>query len=301
MFQRASNGTIFSPRHGLESLISSLSTFETSDPRDTIYALLKLAKETFTLPSEDTVRVEKRPRRNEANPPLFPDYSKNLLFVYTSFVKWCIKESGSLDILCLHWTLPEDDTRPDKFYPELVELPSWVTIVRKSVFGFQQQGFGGRITGDSFVSSPENRCYSASLNTPPDIQWGRDQGVFPTKSPNTGLPRTAASQRLALPSGKTVPRMLRPQQGVRDVLTIKAGDLVCILYGCSVPCILRQILHGGGRDSKAGISDERGLEDSSYFYELIGEAFILGQMDGEAIVDLSEEDLRCASGDFHLV
>ncbi|KAM6532635.1 hypothetical protein FALCPG4_005689 [Fusarium falciforme] len=93
-FQRDANGTIFSPRQGLESLISSLSTFETSDPRDTIYTLLNLAKETFNLPSEDKVRKEKRLKRNEANPPPFPDYSKNLLDVYTNFMKWCIRESG---------------------------------------------------------------------------------------------------------------------------------------------------------------------------------------------------------------
>ncbi|KAJ4179473.1 hypothetical protein NW767_014606 [Fusarium falciforme] len=82
---------------------------------------------------------------------------------------------------------------------------------------------------------------------------------------------------------------------------VKAGDLVCILYGCSVPCILRQTLYGSGSDSKAGSSDERESKDLSYFYQLIGEAFILGQMDGEAILDLSEEDLKSASDDFHLV
>ncbi|KAJ4179472.1 hypothetical protein NW767_014605 [Fusarium falciforme] len=93
-FQRDANGTIFSPQQGLESFISSLSTFETSDPRHTIYTLLNLAKETFNLPSEDKIRKEKRLKRNEANPPPFPDYSKNLLDVYTNFMKWCIRESG---------------------------------------------------------------------------------------------------------------------------------------------------------------------------------------------------------------
>lgn len=419
-FQRHANGTIYSPRQGLESLISSLSTFETSDPRDTIYTLLNLAKETFNLPSEDKVRKEKRLKRNEANPPPFPDYDKNLLDVYTNFMKWCIKESGSLDILCRPWALPEVKEKPDKFYPDLVELPSWITTVRDSAFGSQQESFGGRKTGDSFVGSPDNRCYNASLNQPPDIQWGRDQGVAPTKSPISRLP-----------SGKQVPKIPRPQQGLSRVLTVKGfylgqvkerhqmpegiitkevlealghdpsqsqlvgvpdsvwrtlvadrgpdgkappawyhracitclaadtssgnidinqilqkkdttkmqtdylkrvqavcwnrtfiecgndddgnklfgiapvtvktGDLVCILYGCSVPCILRQTLYGSGSDSKEGGSEERGSKDPSYFYQLIGEAFILGQMDGEAIMDLSEEDLRSASDDFHLV
>ncbi|RSL60743.1 hypothetical protein CEP54_006564 [Fusarium duplospermum] len=415
MFKRDANGAIYTPRQGLESLISSLSTFETSDPRDTIYTLLNLAKETFNLPSEDAVRKERRLKRNEANPPPSPNYKQNLLDVYTTFMKWCIKESNSLDILCRHWALPEVKTKPDNFYPELVELPSWITTVRKSAYGLQQEGFGGRKTGDSFVGSPESRCYNASLNLAPNIQWGRDQGVPPTKPTHTGLTRTATSRRVPLPSGKTVPRIPRPQQGLSRTLTVKGfylgevkerypmpegiitkevlkalghestsseldrvpdsvwrtlvadrgpdgkappawyhracmmclvsdtgvgnintdeilqhkdttkmqadylkrvravcwnraliecgddddgnkllgiapweakpGDLVCILYGCSVPCILRQTMYGSGSD----------------FYQLIGEAFVLGQMDGEAIMDLSEEDLKSASDDFHLV
>lgn len=427
-FQRHANGTIYSPRQGLESLISSLSTFETSDPRDTIYTLLNLAKETFDLPSEDIARKEKRQRKNEANPPPFPDYSKNLLDVYTNFMKWCIKESGSLDILCRHWALPEVGKKPDNFYPDLVDLPSWITTVRKSAYGSQQEGFGGRKTGDSFVGSPESRCYNASLSLAPDIQWGRDQGVPPTKSLNSSL---ATSRRIPLLSGRTVPRIPRPTQGLSHTLTVKgfylgrvaerhpmpegiitkevleamghdstpnelqrvpdavwrtlvadrgpdgkappawyhracmtclvadttgsnidtnqilqqkdttkmqadylkrvqavcwnrtfiecsqdedsdgksgdklfgiapldvkAGDLVCILYGCSVPCILRHTLYGSGSDSK-----EDGSKDPSYFFQLVGEAFVLGNMDGEAIMDFSEGELEKVSYDFHLV
>lgn len=428
-FQRHANGTIYSPRQGLESLISSLSTFETSDPRDTVYTLLNLAKETFDLPSEDIGRKEKRQKKNIANPPPVPDYTKDLLFVYTNFMKWCVKESGSLDILCRHWALPEVQKKPDNFYPELVELPSWITTVRNSAYGSQQEGFGGRKTGDSFVGSPESRCYNASLSLVPNIQWGRDQGVPPTKSSNSSL----ASRRVPLLSGRTVPKIPPPTQGLSRTLTVKgfylgrvaerhqmpegiitkevlealghvsaqpklerapdavwrtlvadrgpdgktppawyhracmtclvadttvgnidtnqilqykdttkmqadylkrvqavcwnrtfiecsqyedadrksgdgdklfgiaplearAGDLVCILYGCSVPCILRYTFYGSGSESK-----EDGSKHPSYFFELIGEAFILGNMDGEAIRDLSEGELEKVSYDFHLV
>jgi hypothetical protein len=415
-FQRHANGTIYTPRRGLESLISSLSTFETSDPRDTIYTLLNLAKETFNLPSADLVRKKKRSKKNEENPPPTPDYSKNLLEVYANFMEWCIKESGSLDILCRHWALPEVTKKPDKFYPELVELPSWITTVRKSAYGSQQEGFGGRKTGDSFVGLPESRCYNASLNLAPKIQWGRDQEVPRTESPNQGVARAA------LPSSQTP----RPQGGLGRVLTVKGfclgkvsgrhqmhegiipkkvlealghdcaqpklqrvpdavwrtlvadrgpdgkappawyhracmmclvadtsignidtnhilqqksttkmqadylkrvqavcwnrtfiecsrpedgdgrsgdsklfgiapldvepDDLVCILHGCSVPCILR----------KAG-SDTQKSSDTRDFHQLVGEAFILGQMDGEAIMGLSDENLNSSSDDFHLV
>lgn len=50
----------------------------------------------------------------------------------------------------------------------------------------------------------------------------------------------------------------------------KEGDLVCILYGCSVPVLLRPI--GGERQ-----------------YGLIGECYIHGKMDGEATMRLNED------------
>lgn len=43
------------------------------------------------------------------------------------------------------------------------------------------------------------------------------------------------------------------------------GDIVYILAGCTVPVILRSI------------------QDSAGCFELIGEAFVYGQMDGEAM------------------
>lgn len=48
----------------------------------------------------------------------------------------------------------------------------------------------------------------------------------------------------------------------------KADDFICILYGCSVPVILRE--HSGG------------------YMRLIGEAYVHGKMDGEAMEDMRE-------------
>jgi hypothetical protein len=47
----------------------------------------------------------------------------------------------------------------------------------------------------------------------------------------------------------------------------KNGDFVCILYGCSVPVILREMSPKG-------------------HYILVGEAYVHGKMDSEAITDL---------------
>lgn len=48
----------------------------------------------------------------------------------------------------------------------------------------------------------------------------------------------------------------------------KAGDLICILHGCSVPVILR--------------------EEEDGFVKLVGESYVHGKMDGEAVTDFEE-------------
>lgn len=53
------------------------------------------------------------------------------------------------------------------------------------------------------------------------------------------------------------------------------GDIVCILFGCTVPMILREC-----------IDDEHGV-----YNEFIGESYIHGKMDGEALSGLNQADL----------
>ncbi|KAL8788307.1 MAG: hypothetical protein Q9195_007363 [Heterodermia aff. obscurata] len=48
----------------------------------------------------------------------------------------------------------------------------------------------------------------------------------------------------------------------------QVGDLICILYGCSVPVILRP--------------QRESLSDKIMHYEIVGESYIYGMMDGEA-------------------
>jgi hypothetical protein len=59
----------------------------------------------------------------------------------------------------------------------------------------------------------------------------------------------------------------------------KPGDTIVILYGGSVPYVLRKHKSDGG--------GERGLEDK---YEFVGECFVQGHMHGEAIREKHEED-----------
>ena len=67
----------------------------------------------------------------------------------------------------------------------------------------------------------------------------------------------------------------------------RVGDQVCILYGCSVPVVLRK---------------ETGLEMAGKdTWRLVGEAYVHGIMDGETISRLSAAELRSAEQDFVII
>lgn len=383
---------------GLETLVSTLSTFEASDPRDTVHALRNIAKEIiWSSSSKEQAR---------SNPPPTPDYKKDLLEVYTDFVRWVIKTSGSIDIICRHWAMPEKTERTYN-YPPLVKLPSWIQEISESPFGRQEEGFNGRKNGDSLVGMPDRKWYNASHGKHADGAWfGHDlrPEPTPTTSPpsqtNTtssktgsgnnarkrdpslhvkGLPmkivtwasdpipdgvipkvclqkgdwaiqraeqvdkapdklwRTLVADRGAdgrnppswyhraclhclvndTPNGHINTRELlskgqpdivreylkRVQAVTWNRVFLEAdaqkegeeklfglgppktapGDLICVLFGCSVPCILRKHPHEAGA------------------FEFIGEAFIYGKMDGEAVTALSEEVLDGQTTEFKLI
>jgi hypothetical protein len=54
-----------------------------------------------------------------------------------------------------------------------------------------------------------------------------------------------------------------------------AGDIVCVLLGCSVPVILRLV---------------EGSHDNEYYF--VGEAYMHGIMDGEAMEELTAGDYK---------
>jgi hypothetical protein len=64
----------------------------------------------------------------------------------------------------------------------------------------------------------------------------------------------------------------------------RIGDTVCILYGCSVPVVLRKIPSSG----------------SSYHWQLIGEAFVEGIMGGEAIRFATPSQLKEKEAEFEI-
>jgi hypothetical protein len=60
------------------------------------------------------------------------------------------------------------------------------------------------------------------------------------------------------------------------------GDHICILYGCSVPVVLRKVTE---------------CTDNAW-WELIGEAYVCGAMDGEMVRSAEPEELRIREHDF---
>ena len=144
-FRKHPNGKLLEPAKGLETLVSTLTAFDSSDPRDTIFALLNIAKETSTtLPNS---------RKNLA--PLRPDYTQDTLKVFVDFLDWVIRSRNSLDILCRQWALPEERQ------PINPPLPSWIN--RKP---------SDKKNAKSFVGLPGATFYNASRNKLPDVKFG---------------------------------------------------------------------------------------------------------------------------------
>jgi hypothetical protein len=84
----------------------------------------------------------------------------------------------------------------------------------------------------------------------------------------------------------------------------RKGDVICILYGCSVPVILRRHAKSDAMISKERMEDDEKTEerkqaannliqqDDHVWYELIGECYIHEMMDGEAIRYQDEHGLK---------
>jgi hypothetical protein len=417
--------------------VSELSPFEATDPRDTIYSVLALAKDTRstaqmkaraqgTNPSAATngttivlePSIPKRNRRRQAPPGPAPrakrtrrsprkttsdnpanhsrtsappnpegfnprekylvrliitklrkriadkaydvDYTKSFFTVCKDFLKFVIRRSQSLDILCRPWAptnLPGEN------------LPTWIPTM--SGAGFRKRGDGSsmRINADPLVGGPENgkRNYSASRSYPAVYKFGdwmkhenpkslrvtgfvldkigrttkhpAMSGDIPAEWPTfAGWTDASANPPMGFwmtliagrgPDGmnppghyrrackyaftKKVPggpldvrylirdpainsiakEFLKRMQSVvwmrRLMLTHRKailglvpddatrGDCVCIVFGCSVPIILREYEHDDGSPSH---------------FEFIGECYVDGMMDGEAMDQVPSEGYR---------
>ena len=170
IFRKMGSDDVMERLWTIENLVMSLLTFEASNPRDTVYALLGIANDG---------PQGSRPLRDEVD-PLILDYDKHPLEVYIDFVQYCIKTSNSLDIICRHWALPIPDEsqanlrseiRRMSTKPKEIPVPSWIGLLRDSPFGPPSR-YTGRINADSLVGKPGRRIYNAARDLDPEFHLG---------------------------------------------------------------------------------------------------------------------------------
>ncbi|KAN0108697.1 HET domain containing protein [Hyaloscypha variabilis] len=162
LFLRDARGDIRMPRTSLESLVTSLTTFDTSDRRDIIYSLVSIARDTSKNSGIYSGKAT-GPRS------LVVDYKKTPIEVFTDFTKFCIKTSRSLDIICRPWAMPvkpkQDKTKDEDGdnADEEEGMPSWIPLLSNSEYGAPAEVYSGRKNGVSLVgpAGKESR-YAAS-------------------------------------------------------------------------------------------------------------------------------------------
>jgi hypothetical protein len=143
--RKSSDGDIQEYLVGLESLVSSLLSFDASKPHDVIYSLMAIARDTpQKFVSGRPASAESR-KKDHRPFDMDIDYKRDSVQICVDFTEKCIQTSRSLDIICRHWA-PNIKT---------TKLPSWISSIGRSAFGTPEQAVtGARRNGDSFVGAP---------------------------------------------------------------------------------------------------------------------------------------------------
>ena len=122
----------------METLIANMPTFQVTNPRDAVFAIITLVRE-VKLPLKTPV-----------------DYNKSVAQICKDVVRHTILEDGCLDVICRPWA------------PVCPDLPSWISQVSRHAFAVGATGNRGyyrRINADSLVGRPKRSIYSASFTT----------------------------------------------------------------------------------------------------------------------------------------
>ncbi|TVY82619.1 Heterokaryon incompatibility protein 6 OR allele [Lachnellula suecica] len=161
--RKSDDGAIQEHLIGLETLVSTLLTFETSNYHDTIFSLISIAKDTpqSFLPGAVSSSLERKTLPFQ----ITVDYRRSVRDLYIEFIRFCVETSGSLDIICRHWAPPV--TNP---FDETVPMPSWISSLSNSPFGLPQKA-QGRQNGENFVKCfgrDARKRYNASRGVEPN-------------------------------------------------------------------------------------------------------------------------------------
>lgn len=147
LFRRKPNGEIKKPIKTIESLVTSLRTFDAGDQRDLIYSLVSIAKDTSYHVWDHGSDYEPQERYLKVN------YSQSHVAVYSEFTQFCVYSSKSLDIICRPWAMPLRNK---------TVLPSWIPLLSNSEFGVPEEVYSGRKNGEVLVGPAGSPNYEAS-------------------------------------------------------------------------------------------------------------------------------------------
>ncbi|KAI2620434.1 heterokaryon incompatibility protein-domain-containing protein [Hypoxylon sp. NC1633] len=133
-------------QYSLEQLVCFLVIFESSEPKDIIYAVLGIASDVEGVqdPNRSRRSLNLDPTRKKPFPVQYQ--GKKTLRVYTEFVEHAIQQSKSLDILCRPWA-PKDPKDPK----DKTKLPSWILDLNRKPFQATSRGKMVRYNADPFV------------------------------------------------------------------------------------------------------------------------------------------------------
>jgi Heterokaryon incompatibility protein (HET) len=174
LFRRDATDGVRDSQKSMEYLISALPAFDVTDPRDAVYSLLAVSKDTqpiaahqkWSLPLLQHI-LEKDRRRNLTKQTYRVDYGKKVVDVFQEFVSFSISRAiatdstRALDIICRPWA-PNPSSKSEN-----EKLPSWIMGPDEAPFGiYLHPTLGrrmGRLNADPLVGLPdENRPYRAA-------------------------------------------------------------------------------------------------------------------------------------------
>jgi hypothetical protein len=188
------------PVPSLEYLVSKLSTFDCSEPRDTIYALVAIARDTNPIAIEDIHERSPLPDRpwtaqlmawanRHISAKRYPvDYSQSYVDVCREFISFSIQQSfvsnpaAALDVICRPWAqIPPrpktlQTTEVLTFQGPLPMFPSWIPQLSSAPYAMFVHPDGtrkmGRKNADPLVGLPypSQRSYSAAATRPVNME-----------------------------------------------------------------------------------------------------------------------------------
>jgi len=181
----------------LEQLVSSFTAFNATEPRDTIYSLLAIAKDTMPRTSQANMRnmvasytrriqekfIEQLARKIEVK-SYYVNYDQPVSDVFVDFVEFSISQSDpsrALDIICRPWAPVAGgqalqaysghplratfDEKVSKRYDDLGRdsVPSWIPSIAGAAYGQDPKTKGMvRKNPDTLVGIPPDRNYTAA-------------------------------------------------------------------------------------------------------------------------------------------